>query len=243
LFGREPFTYGYEPRYFGTGNPGWGGTGFTGGAYTFGEEAPEIPRTYELEADQGLGYYQAGYYQPGYDPMASEGGSRWSGRGSQGGFSSSQGGFRGGDPRTGPGMFRGRGPKGYQRSDERLREDISERIMQAYHIDSSEVTVEVRGGKVVLEGTVPDRRMKHAIEDLADAAPGVQDIENRIRVQSSASGAGTMSRPVGSATAGSAAGSPGSTGTTGAGSSAAGSGSAGTGSTGAGTSGRTTRKE
>jgi hypothetical protein len=115
--------------------------------------------------------------------------------------------------------------------------------MQAYHIDSSEVTVEVRGGKVVLEGTVPDRRMKHAIEDLADAAPGVQDIENRIRVQSSASGAGTMSRPVGSATAGSAAGSPGSTGTTGAGSSAAGSGSAGTGSTGAGTSGRTTRKE
>jgi hypothetical protein len=140
-------------------------------------------------------------------------------------------------------MFRGRGPKGYQRSDERLREDISERIMQAYHIDSSEVTVEVRGGKVVLEGTVPDRRMKHAIEDLADAAPGVQDIENRIRVQSSASGAGTMSRPVGSATAGSAAGSPGSTGTTGAGSSAAGSGSAGTGSTGAGTSGRTTRKE
>jgi hypothetical protein len=75
------------------------------------------------------------------------------------------------------------GPKGYQRSDERLREVISERLMEARDIDSSEVTVAVSGAKVVLEGTVPERRMKHAIEDLADACPGVQDIENRIRVQ------------------------------------------------------------
>jgi BON domain len=74
------------------------------------------------------------------------------------------------------------GPKGYQRSDERLREDISERLMDASYIDSSDVTVAVSGAKVVLEGTVPERRMKHAIEDLADACPGVLDIENRIRV-------------------------------------------------------------
>ena len=74
------------------------------------------------------------------------------------------------------------GPKGYQRSDERLREDISERLMQARYLDSSEVTVEVSGAKVVLDGTVPERRMKHAIEDLVDACPGVQDIDNRIRV-------------------------------------------------------------
>jgi len=35
----------------------------------------------------------------------------------------------------------------------------------------------------VLDGTVPERRMKHAIEDLVDACPGVQDIDNRIRVK------------------------------------------------------------
>lgn len=75
------------------------------------------------------------------------------------------------------------GPKGYQRSDERLREDISERLLQARHIDSSDVTVKVSAAKVVLEGTVPERRMKHAIEDLVDACPGVQDIENLIRVR------------------------------------------------------------
>ncbi|MGH8294161.1 MAG: BON domain-containing protein [Steroidobacteraceae bacterium] len=75
------------------------------------------------------------------------------------------------------------GPKGYQRSDERLREDISERLMQARDIDSSDVTVEVSGAKVALEGTVPERRMKHTIEDLVDACPGVQDIDNKIRVR------------------------------------------------------------
>jgi len=49
-------------------------------------------------------------------------------------------------------------------------------------IDSSEVSVEVRSGIVVLEGAVPDRRMKHAIEDVADACLGGKVIENSIRV-------------------------------------------------------------
>jgi osmotically-inducible protein OsmY len=75
-----------------------------------------------------------------------------------------------------------RGPRGYQRSDERLKEDISERLMQSEHVDSSDVTVNVVAGKVTLEGTVPSRYMKHDIEDLADGCPGVQDIENKIRV-------------------------------------------------------------
>lgn len=74
-------------------------------------------------------------------------------------------------------------PKGYQRSDEQLRQDISERLLQARCIDSSDVTVAVSGAKVVLDGTVPERRMKHAIEDMVDACPGVQDIDNRIRVR------------------------------------------------------------
>jgi hypothetical protein len=101
-----------------------------------------------------------------------------------------------------PGFFQRlfkRGPKGYQRSDERLREDISERLMYAMEIDSSEVTVSVSDGRVTLDGTVPDRYMKHAIEDLVDECPGVQDIDNRVRVQregastSSLSGTGTSS--------------------------------------------------
>ncbi len=139
-----PFGAGPPPRYPGTGFPGRGGAGFTGGYHGFGSGS--------LEPDWRSGRpYPAGEESPGHD--------------------------RGALRRYPP------GPKGYQRSDERLREDICERLMEARYIDSSDVTVEVSAAKVVLEGTVPQRRMKHAIEDLADACPGVQDIDNRIRVR------------------------------------------------------------
>jgi osmotically-inducible protein OsmY len=45
--------------------------------------------------------------------------------------------------------------------------------------------VTVSSGMVTLEGTVPERWMRHAIENEADRCSGVRDIENKIRVQSS----------------------------------------------------------
>ena len=65
--------------------------------------------------------------------------------------------------------------------------------MMADSIDSSEVSVVVKDAKVTLEGTVPNRRMKHAIEDLTDQCPGVQDVDNRIRVQRSEWGSSSAS--------------------------------------------------
>lgn len=75
-----------------------------------------------------------------------------------------------------------RGPKGYTRSDERIADDISEHLWRAEHIDSSEVTVAVENGVVKLSGTVPERWMRHEIEDVADSCMGVKDIENNVRV-------------------------------------------------------------
>jgi hypothetical protein len=75
-----------------------------------------------------------------------------------------------------------RAPKGYRRSDERIREDICERLWQEPEIDVGDVAVEVREGVVHLEGTVPRRQMKHVIEDIAASSRGVTDVENRIRV-------------------------------------------------------------
>ena len=54
--------------------------------------------------------------------------------------------------------------------------------MQSPFIDAGEVSVEVKDGKVSLEGTVPDRSMKHRIEDIAEQCIGVKDVDNRIRV-------------------------------------------------------------
>lgn len=75
-----------------------------------------------------------------------------------------------------------RWPRGYQRSDERIKEDIYERLLERGDLEAEEVTVIVEGGCVRLEGSVPRRAMKHAVEDLVDDCPGVKDIDNRLRV-------------------------------------------------------------
>ena len=175
--GHEPYAHSAfgqsnQPRYFGSGTQGYGGgPTFTGGTYGHADWRSDAP--YFDEVGFNRGNYE--------DPLGreSEGPSQYrQARGGGYGFSS---GWRGRTGRRYP-----QGPKGYTRSDERVREDISERLMQCYDIDSSEVTVQVQSGKVTLEGTVPSRHMKHAIEDIADSAPGVQDVDNRIRVTSSA---------------------------------------------------------
>lgn len=170
LFGRQPFTYGREPRYFGTGVPGYeSGPGFTGGYYGYGNEAPEIPT--ELEREYAYDLY-------GDEPAA----------GRSPASKTSPGGAPGVPQGLKPAPKYPPGPKGYQRSDQRMREDICDQLMRTGHIDSSDVTVEVNGAKVQLDGTVPVRWMKHAIENLADACPGVQDVENRISVRIPSSG-------------------------------------------------------
>jgi hypothetical protein len=79
--------------------------------------------------------------------------------------------------------YRGRGPRNYTRSDERIQEDISERLWDADDVDASDVTVEVKNGEVTLRGNVERRSVKHRIEDIADGCSGVKDIHNEIRVQ------------------------------------------------------------
>lgn len=75
------------------------------------------------------------------------------------------------------------GPKGYRRSDERIREDICDELMTMGDIDSSDVEVNVNAGAVSLAGTVPDRSMKYRIEQIADRCTGVVDITNLIKVR------------------------------------------------------------
>lgn len=85
------------------------------------------------------------------------------------------------------------GPRGYTRSDERIREFICERLAQHRQLDVSDVSVAVSDGCVTLEGTVPERHMKHVIEDTADHCWGVKDVENHIRVAARAEGSTTSS--------------------------------------------------
>ena len=86
---------------------------------------------------------------------------------------------------TQKGRFTGRGPKGYKRSDERVREDICDRLMQHDEIDADDVEVNVSNGEVTLQGTVESRQMKHTIENLIDSVQGVQEVHNQLRIKRS----------------------------------------------------------
>lgn len=78
----------------------------------------------------------------------------------------------------------GRGPKGYKRSDDRLREDVCEALSNHYSIDASEVEVNVTEGVLTLSGHVENRHMKRMIEDVVDHVSGITDVNNEIKVQS-----------------------------------------------------------
>jgi len=77
----------------------------------------------------------------------------------------------------------GRGPKGYRRSDERIREDVNERLTGDYYLDAHDVDVSVSDGVVTLTGRVDSRRDKRRAEDLAESVSGVKDVTNQLRVE------------------------------------------------------------
>ena len=84
---------------------------------------------------------------------------------------------------TRPGPYVGIGPKGYKRSDARILEDVSERLMENGHIDASDIEVDVRSGEVILKGSVANRQMKRLAEDVAASVLGVKDVQNQLRMK------------------------------------------------------------
>jgi BON domain-containing protein len=142
---------------------GWGGEGYR----RYGESYGRGPEGMDRET----GSY--GGYGPTY-------GSRY---GSEFGRATSEFGPSYGDTQSTRGRFTGRGPKGYTRSDDRIREDVSDRLEQHGEIDASEIEVRVASGEVTLNGTVDDRRAKRLAEDIIESCPGVKQVHNQIRVQ------------------------------------------------------------
>jgi hypothetical protein len=95
------------------------------------------------------------------------------------------------------GPYAGRGPKDYQRSDDRVREEICDCMTDDPMLDASEVTVVVNNGEVILSGTVTSRDQKRRAEDVADRISGVKDVTNQLRVSREANGhTHTAARPV-----------------------------------------------
>jgi osmotically-inducible protein OsmY len=80
------------------------------------------------------------------------------------------------------GEFTGRGPKGYQRSDARIHEDVCDRLADAPYLDASNIEVSVNNCEVTLSGYVFARADKREAEDVIENITGVREIHNNLRV-------------------------------------------------------------
>lgn len=80
-----------------------------------------------------------------------------------------------------PGPYTGRGPRGYRRSDERIREDICDRLTRHGRIDATDITITVANGEVTLEGEVDSREGKRLAEEVAESVDGVREVTNHLK--------------------------------------------------------------
>lgn len=92
---------------------------------------------------------------------------------------------------------RGRGPAGYTRSDERIREDANDRLTEDWRVDASSISVTVESGEVTLNGTVSRREDKRRAEDIVEDISGVKHVQNNLRVQQNTAWSGSSSTTTG----------------------------------------------
>lgn len=85
---------------------------------------------------------------------------------------------------------RGRGPRGYARSDERIREDVNDRLTDDWMLDASDIEVQVDDREVTLSGEVSSRSDKRRAEDIAEDISGVTHVQNNLRIRRNDEGGG-----------------------------------------------------
>lgn len=67
--------------------------------------------------------------------------------------------------------------------DEEILKTILERLSSDSDVDASDIQVSVRGGRVVLAGTVQSDQVRRDAEAIAGNTRGVREVENRLKVE------------------------------------------------------------
>jgi osmotically-inducible protein OsmY len=76
---------------------------------------------------------------------------------------------------------RGLGPQGYKRSDERISDEVHDRLTDDPWLDASHIALSVSGGEVTLSGAVESREAKHRAERIVEDIAGVTYVQNNLR--------------------------------------------------------------
>jgi osmotically-inducible protein OsmY len=74
----------------------------------------------------------------------------------------------------------GKGPRGWTLSDDRLIEEVSDRLMEDRLLDATDVEVSANGGTITLSGEVPGASDIAHAEMLARRTAGVRDVLNNL---------------------------------------------------------------
>jgi osmotically-inducible protein OsmY len=82
-------------------------------------------------------------------------------------------------PHTG---YYGKGPKGWKRSDEKIKDEVCEVLYRDQHLDATDIEVEVSDGIVTLKGSIDTRWSKRHAEERVEHLFGVEDVHNELRV-------------------------------------------------------------
>ena len=199
---------GQDPRfgdYYGEGYSGYDSNpylgyygGYNTGSYAFpntvasaGGYGPQRFAYPNVGSPYGSGFYgtdQDGYpfYGTGFGLPPRGGGNptpQFPGFGPTRGYGRQMSGYlRGGhgQQQAPQGPHAGKGPK---RSDSRLQDEVCQRLTQHGRLDASNIDVKVNDSIVTLTGSVDSRQAKRTAEDVADAVPGVRDVQNRLTIQ------------------------------------------------------------
>jgi osmotically-inducible protein OsmY len=78
--------------------------------------------------------------------------------------------------------YRGMGPKGYKRADERISDEAHERLTDDPWVDATNISISVSGGEITLAGTVETREGKHRAERCVEDISGVNHVQNNLRI-------------------------------------------------------------
>lgn len=82
----------------------------------------------------------------------------------------------------------GKGPKGYKRSSERIREEACEILSKDWFLDASDIEVAVENNCLVLKGEVRTRRDKRHAEAIVENIAGIDDVQNQLKVTNKVEG-------------------------------------------------------
>ena len=174
-------TFGGPPDYIEPGY-GYGGETFAGGGTDrgYGDDRPRGGRgAYGQRAE---GRTDSRFGGGAYGGPAFEGDNERLRRVADG--ESDHGHLFGGGTQHGHGEHRGHGPKGYSRSDERIHDDVADRLTADPWLDATDIEVAVKDGEITLSGGVQARDDKRRAESLAEDVLGVKHVQNNLRAKS-----------------------------------------------------------